>query len=124
MGKRLKAHDAQDLEETNMGLSNCPAGVLMSFFKDPPIRSKAYLKWVKEQPCILCQAPADDPHHIIATGDGGMGTKACDLLTMPVCRPCHNKIHDTPEYWELQWKYVTLTLQKAIKNKIIKELDL
>lgn len=96
----------------------------MSYFKDNPIRSKAYLAWVREQPCILCQDPNSEPHHIIATGDGVMGGKACDLLTMPVCRRHHNEIHEKPEYWELQWKYVAKTLQLAIKSGIFKETEL
>ena len=90
----------------------------MSYFKDNPVRSRKYLDWVKEQDCIICGAPSDDPHHIIGMGEGGTGTKACDLLTMPVCREHHNTIHHRPEFWELQWKYVAKTLQKYIKNEV------
>ena len=99
----------------------------MSLQKEHPIRSKSYLKWVKSLDCCLCGAPADTYHHIIGIGDGGTGTKACDLLTMPVCVGCHiPKFHRLDLYPELrdeQWKYVSKTLQKAIKEGAIPPLD-
>lgn len=91
----------------------------MSFFKDNPIRNKKYLNWIDSLDCCLCEAPADTHHHIIGIGDGGTGTKACDLLTMPVCTGCHVLFHradQNPELVSEQWKYVSKTLQKAIKE--------
>ena len=94
----------------------------MSFFKDNPYRDKAYLKWIDGLECCLCGSPADTHHHIIGVGDGGMGTKACDLLAMPVCTGidgCHDKFHRQVDYPELkmeQWKYAAETLRKAIKE--------
>lgn len=91
----------------------------MSFFKDKPVRNKAYLKWVASLPCSHCGAPSDEAHHIIGVGEGGMATKACDLLTMPVCRPCHTEIHNHPRHWPEQWHFVAKTLQQAIKEGVI-----
>lgn len=42
---------------------------------------------------MTCGNQADDPHHIIGHGLGGMGTKADDLFVIPLCRGCHNKLH-------------------------------
>jgi len=95
----------------------------MSFFKDNPVRSKKYLKWIDGLDCCLCHAPADTHHHIIGIGDGIMGGKACDLLSMPVCTGCHalfHRQHENPELKLEQWEYVAKTLQKAIKDGIIK----
>ncbi len=96
----------------------------MSFFKDKPIRSKKYTDWVKSLDCCACCAPADDPHHIIGEGEGGTGTKACDLLTMPLCRPCHTDIHRADSEKQYQWEWVAKTLQKAIKDGIIVDLKI
>ena len=52
-----------------------------------------YTRWVKTQKCMTCGNQADDPHHIIGHGLGGMGTKADDLFVIPLCRKCHNKLH-------------------------------
>jgi hypothetical protein len=59
-----------------------------------------YLQWVKTQPCEGCGSPADDPHHLIGWGQGGMGTKAHDLLTIPLCRVCHTELHNDPVKFE------------------------
>lgn len=59
-----------------------------------------YLQWVKTQPCCGCGQQADDPHHIINHGFGGMGTKANDLLVIPLCRICHGELHQDVKAWE------------------------
>ena len=89
-----------------------------------PIRSKAYLTWVKSLPCCGCGAPADDAHHAINVGlGGGMGTKASDILSLPVCRGCHDKIHKDVKAWETengsQYKHICLTLLEAIDEGVI-----
>ncbi|WP_137506127.1 DUF968 domain-containing protein, partial [Escherichia coli] len=52
-----------------------------------------YTRWVKTQKCMTCGNQADDPHHIIGHGLGGMGKKADDLVVIPLCRKCHNELH-------------------------------
>lgn len=74
-----------------------------SFMKRPKLirwQNTNYLKWVKSQQCCGCDMPADDPHHIIGHGQGGMGTKAHDLFTIPLCRKCHDELHRDPKEWE------------------------
>ncbi|ECG8512466.1 DUF968 domain-containing protein [Salmonella enterica subsp. diarizonae] len=61
-----------------------------------------YTHWVKRQPCCGCGRASDDPHHIIDHGFGGTGTKACDLLVIPLCRVCHNALHANVRAWEEQ----------------------
>ncbi len=91
----------------------------MSFFKDKPFRSKKYTDWVKSLDCCACGVNSSEPHHIINEGEGGTGTKACDLLSMPLCRPCHVKIHRADGDKSQQWKWVAKTLQKAIKEGVL-----
>ncbi|WP_342080095.1 DUF968 domain-containing protein [Yersinia enterocolitica] len=64
--------------------------------------SAKWLKWVKSQQCCGCGGSADDPHHIIGHGQGGMGTKAHDLLTIPLCRACHDALHADMRVWEAE----------------------
>ncbi|EHM5168399.1 DUF968 domain-containing protein [Salmonella enterica] len=61
-----------------------------------------YTRWVKRQPCCGCGNTSDDPHHIIDHGFGGTGTKACDLLVIPLCRVCHDMLHKNVKAWEEQ----------------------
>ena len=59
-----------------------------------------YIQWVKTQPCIVCGNPADDAHHLIGHGQGGMGTKAHDIHVIPLCRVDHRDLHADPKAWE------------------------
>ena len=52
-----------------------------------------YTRWVKAQRCVCYDHQADDPHHVIGYGLGGMATKAHDLFVFPLCRQHHNELH-------------------------------
>ncbi len=74
-----------------------------SFMRRPKRRrwmNEKYTRWVKTQPCACCGKPADDPHHLIGHGQGGMGTKAHDIFTLPLCREHHNELHADPLAFE------------------------
>lgn len=74
-----------------------------SFMKKPKLQrweSEKYLSWVKSQPCCICNSIAHDAHHLIGHGQGGMGTKAHDLFTIPLCRVHHDALHQDPKGWE------------------------
>lgn len=62
-----------------------------------------FLSWVKTQPCTCCGAPADDAHHLIGWGQGGMATKAHDAFTIPLCRKHHTELHNSPAAFERQY---------------------
>ncbi len=62
--------------------------------------NEKYKRWVKTQPCACCGKPADDPHHLIGHGQGGMGTKSHDIFTLPLCREHHNELHADPLAFE------------------------
>ncbi|MGG4662954.1 DUF968 domain-containing protein [Providencia vermicola] len=62
--------------------------------------SEKYLRWVKSQPCCVCNSIAHDAHHLIGYGQGGMGTKAHDLFTIPLCRIHHDELHKDKTEWE------------------------
>lgn len=77
-----------------------PPASFMKFPKHQRWTNNDYLKWVKSQPCCVCEATADDAHHIIGYGQGGIGTKAHDLFTIPLCRVHHSELHKDPKQWE------------------------
>lgn len=77
-----------------------------SFMKRPKRRrwvNEKYTRWVKTQPCACCGKPADDPHHLIGHGQGGMGTKAHDSFTIPLCRKHHRELHNDPVKFEQKY---------------------
>ncbi|MGR5890692.1 DUF968 domain-containing protein [Raoultella planticola] len=65
--------------------------------------SPRFIGWVKTQPCMCCGQPADDAHHLIGWGQGGVGTKAHDILTIPLCRKHHRQLHHDPISFEREY---------------------
>lgn len=58
--------------------------------KQKTLRNSAYLKRVRELPCCVCgTTEAVHAHHIIGHSEGGMGMKASDYATMPLCAYHH-----------------------------------
>lgn len=77
-----------------------------SFMLKPKRRrwvNEKYTRWVKSQPCACCNRQADDPHHLIGHGQGGMGTKAHDLFVIPLCREHHDELHANPVAFEAKY---------------------
>lgn len=77
-----------------------------SFMKRPKRKrweSEKYTRWVKSQTCACCGIQADDPHHIIGHGQGGMGTKAHDLFVIPLCRAHHDELHRDMRAFEAKY---------------------
>ena len=56
---------------------------------------KAYMAAVAELRCCACRMrPCEEVHHCRGHEFGtGMGLKASDRDTIPLCRPCHDEYH-------------------------------
>jgi len=81
-----------------------------------------YLEWIKRQPCQGCSRPGPSvPHHL--KGDfnqSGAGMKAPDLLSMPLCKMCHDSHHTAPPDWKgRQRDWLIYTLINALEEGII-----
>tara|TARA_R110002110_G_scaffold393274_1_gene606948 strand:+ start:369 stop:647 length:279 start_codon:yes stop_codon:yes gene_type:complete len=84
--------------------------------KQKSFRSKKYLAFVRTLPCSICGTDQDVvAHHLIGVGGmGGMGTKAPDNFTLPLCAEDHSKIHQEPELWQDQWEWIAITQSEWI----------
>ncbi|HDP5042168.1 TPA: DUF968 domain-containing protein [Escherichia coli] len=91
------AHQQQNppQEKTVVSIAVDPESPAQYLQRQKPQREDmpVYTRWVKTQKCMTCGNQADDPHHIIGHGLGGMGTKADDLFVIPLCRKCHSELH-------------------------------
>ncbi|MGK3445762.1 DUF968 domain-containing protein, partial [Escherichia coli] len=74
-------------EKTLVSIAVDPESPAQYLQRQKPQREEmpVYTRWVKTQKCMTCGNQADDPHHIIGHGLGGMGTKADDLFVIPLC---------------------------------------
>ena|SRR5690348_10282487 len=59
--------------------------------RDTKVTCSAYLKWIRQKPCVICLHPSDDAHHIVARGRGS--AKQNDFYALPFCRVHHSIIH-------------------------------
>lgn len=99
----IESKVAQVKKVLTLKIDDEPPASFMRIPKRQRWESKKWLKWVKSQQCCGCGSSADDPHHIIGHSQGGMGTKAHDLSTIPLCRDCHNSLHADMHAWEAEY---------------------
>jgi len=67
-----------------------------------PVRDPEYKRFIKALPCVAClRTWSVDPCH---TGPHGIGQKACDLKTIPLCRRCHGAYDADPREFIETWK--------------------
>jgi ERF superfamily len=73
-----------------------PAGVDKSTLAVPATRryrDKAHLRYVAQQPCLLCGRKPSDPHHLRHLQPPALGRKASDEFAVPLCRIHHRLVH-------------------------------
>ena len=94
-----------------------------SFFKKgKPERDKSYLKRVCELPCSVCGAYPVQAHHARgARFNTGMGIKASDYDTMPLCFKHHTEFHSGGALGEAAWeeKYLLQEIHIAKTKRIL-----
>jgi hypothetical protein len=64
-------------------------------------RNKAHLAFVASQPCLVCQRPPYDAHHLKFAQARSLGRKVSDEFTVPLCREHHQELHRHDN--ELAW---------------------
>jgi DNA recombination protein Rad52 len=67
------------------------------------LRDKNHLKFVAEQPCLVCGRQPCDPHHLRFAQARAIGMKVSDEFTVPLCRGHHRQLHQAGNeavWWE------------------------
>jgi hypothetical protein len=66
-------------------------------------RDHAHLRFVSEQPCLICGRRPSDAHHLRFTQPRALGRRVSDEYTVPLCRSHHRTLHrhgDESAWWE------------------------
>ena len=66
-------------------------------------RNRDHLRFVTQQPCLLCGRKPADAHHIRFVQPRALGRKASDEFTVPLCRSHHRAVHrggDEQAWWK------------------------
>jgi ERF superfamily len=65
-------------------------------------RSREHLRYVMQQPCLICGRKPSDPHHLGFTQPRALGRKVSDEFAVPLCRGHHRAVHrsrDERAWW-------------------------
>src|SRR5262249_47927919 len=66
-------------------------------------RSREHLRYVMQQPCLVCGRKPSDPHHLRYMQPRALGRKASDEFAVPLCRGHHRELHrarDERAWWK------------------------
>jgi hypothetical protein len=67
-------------------------------------RNKEHLRFVAQQPCLVCGRKPSDPHHLRFMQPRALGRKVSDEFVTPLCRIHHREAHhagDERAWWKL-----------------------
>jgi hypothetical protein len=66
------------------------------------IRDRNHLRFVAQQPCLICGRQPCDAHHLRFAQPRALGLKVSDEFTVPLCRGHHREVHrrgDEAAWW-------------------------
>jgi hypothetical protein len=81
---------------TKPGEAPGPSGIDKSALTLPElrrIRDKDHVRFVAQQPCLICGRQPADAHHLRFTQLQALGRKVSDEFTIPLCRGHHREVH-------------------------------
>ena len=61
--------------------------------KERRVRDKEHLKFVRQQPCLICGRQPSHAHHIRFAQPAALGLKVSDEFTVPLCSLHHDAVH-------------------------------
>lgn len=71
---------------------------MIGYPKQILIRNKEHLKFVASKKCMINESTCHSQvqaHHLLRTGEHGMGRKSGDDKTVPLCYWDHRSLHDS-----------------------------
>ncbi|OLB75943.1 MAG: hypothetical protein AUI16_10240 [Alphaproteobacteria bacterium 13_2_20CM_2_64_7] len=87
-------------------------------------RNRDHLRFVMQQPCLLCGRKPSDAHHIRFAQPRALGRKASDEFAVPLCRSHHRAAHragDEKAWWKEAGIDPTKVARKLWKSTRIDE---
>jgi hypothetical protein len=92
-------------QDSNAG-SDEPRGIdksILAVAAPRRYRNREHLRYVAQQPCLVCGRKPSDPHHLRHAQPRALGRKASDEFAVPLCRSHHRAVHragDERAWWQ------------------------
>jgi len=90
-------------ENTDAGQAKGIDKSILSVAAPRRYRNREHLRYVMQQPCLVCGRKPSDPHHLRYMQPRALGRKASDEFTVPLCRVHHRAAHragDERAWWK------------------------
>jgi hypothetical protein len=94
-GKRLRS--------PSVGRADGVDKSVLSIAEPRRYRNKEHLRFVVQQPCLVCGRTPSDPHHLRFMQPRALGRKVSDEFVAPLCRTHHREVHrvgDERAWWK------------------------
>jgi hypothetical protein len=78
-------------------------------------RNREHLRYVAQQPCLVCGRKPSEPHHLRHVQPRALGRKASDEFAVPLCRSHHRAVHRTSDE-QAWWKAVDIDPLKVARK--------
>jgi hypothetical protein len=82
-------------------------------------RNREHLRYVAQQPCLVCGRKPSDPHHLRHVQPRALGRKASDEFAVPLCRSHHRAVHRASN--EQAWWHATGIDPLKVARKLWKQ---
>jgi ERF superfamily len=95
-------HETGKIDERSTDLAGIDKSVL-TVAAPRRYRNRDHLRFVMQQPCLLCGRKPSDAHHIRFVQPRALGRKASDEFAVPLCRSHHRAVHragDEKAWWK------------------------
>jgi hypothetical protein len=90
-------------ETTGLGQAKGIDKSLLALAAPRRYRNREHLRYVMQQPCLVCGRKPSDPHHLRYMQPRALGRKASDEFAVPLCRVHHRAAHrasDERAWWK------------------------
>ncbi len=95
-------HQAQDPEPKRKARARSVDKSVLSHPEPRRIRDRDHVRFVAQQPCLICGRKPSDAHHLRFAQSRAFGRKVSDEFTVPLCRGHHREVHrygDEAKWW-------------------------
>jgi ERF superfamily len=94
--------EAATTESTDLGQAKGIDKSILAVAAPRRYRNREHLRYVMQQPCLVCGRKPSDPHHLGFTQPRALGRKVSDEFAVPLCRGHHRAAHrsrDERAWW-------------------------
>jgi ERF superfamily len=78
-------------------------------------RNREHLRYIAQQPCLVCARKPSDPHHLRFMQPRALGLKASDEFVVPLCRVHHRAVHRASDE-RAWWKQISIDPLKVARK--------